>query len=131
MKLHLITLQALLAFVTLTSTELLAHSPKPDQTPPFRSSCYVNKSNHIKLAIDKNTPQLVSVVLRRSNENEIVATQYMPKKQSKSTYVFDVNELPDGLYTLELSSGQHLTTHQVTINTAKPIRPNRQVALNR
>jgi hypothetical protein len=128
---NLITLQVLLTCFTLTSADLFADSPTTDQNPPFRSSCYVNKANQIRLAIDKNTVEAVSVVLRRDGEKLALATTYVPKKLSKLVYSFDVNELPDGLYTLELSNGQQITTHQVTINTSTPVQPSRQIALHR
>jgi hypothetical protein len=126
---NLITLQILLTFFTLTSTTLWADSPKTDQAPPFRSSCYVDRANRIRLAIDKNDVESISVVLRRDGEKLAIETKFVPKKISKSVYLFDVNELPDGVYTLELSNGQQVITHRVAINTTEPIKVNRQIAL--
>jgi hypothetical protein len=126
---NLITLQVLLTCFTLTSAHTFAASPATDQIPPFRSSCYVNKANQIRLAIDKNTGAPISVVLRRDGEKLALATKYVPKKLSKLVYSFDVDELPDGSYTLELSNGQQIATHRVTINTTNPVQSSRQIAL--
>jgi hypothetical protein len=91
----------------------------------------MDKAKQIRLAIDKNTADLVSFCLKRDGDSQVVDTQYMHKRRSKSTYLFNVNELLDGLYTLEISNAQQVVTHQVTVDTAETARSSRQIAIAR
>ncbi|NEU70050.1 hypothetical protein GK091_24440 [Spirosoma agri] len=118
----------LIAFTLLTSlTSFSQANPigrpgKPAAT--YATSFYTAIDGRLVLSLTKGVSQPVSIRLNQANGITLF-TQQVTKRQTSAQVRFDVSDLPDGTYTVEVSDGAQLTTHQVQLNslqvTSRPI----------
>lgn len=124
----------LLVAFTLVSSAATFSTAKPivrpaKQAAAYEVGIYTAVDGKLRLALDKQKGGRVTVSMRNGQGNKLF-TQYVGKGETKSRFCFDVNELPDGVYTVEISNGVQTTTHELTIATPKAQTPSRQIALN-
>ncbi len=98
------------------------------QPASFAASVYVAKDASIRVAVDKTSPTNVMIVLR-NEKNEVVYSENMTKNELKSAYKLNVEALPDGEYTLEITSADKTVTKQIHLSSAK-IEVERQVVVD-
>lgn len=60
----------------------------------------------------------------------VLATQYIGKKQDKVHFKFDLNQLEDGNYRIEVVSGTDRSVHPVTLSTETPAQSIRLITMN-
>lgn len=87
----------------------------------FNASVYVGANNKIKLAVEKNIPGTVSVTLSDKYKQVLYQTM-LGKRNMKSALQFDVSQLPDGQYTLELKSDEGSIVKQINLETPQSSR---------
>lgn len=87
----------------------------------FNASVYVGANNKIKLAVEKNIPGTVSVTLSDKYKQVLYQTM-LGKRNMKSALQFDVSQLPDGQYTLELKSDEGSIMKQINLETPQSSR---------
>ncbi|MGF7217333.1 hypothetical protein GGR92_003506 [Spirosoma lacussanchae] len=108
------------------ATTLLGNPDKPAKPMSFDASVYVTKQGKIKLSIQKVAPGSVSVALLDQKNNVLFANR-VAKKEMKAALLFDMSEVEDGLYTLEIRSDEGVIQKQVNLGTSKS---ERLVAIN-
>ena len=91
-------------------------SIKPTAT--FNASVYITKDASIRVAVEKNTPSNVVINLRDAR-NEVVYSDEINRKELKSVYKLDVEQLKDGDYTLEIISNTKTVTKSLHLALAK------------
>ena len=84
----------------------------------FNASVYIAKDASIRVAVEKNTPSNVVINLRDAR-NEVVYSDEISRKELKSVYKLDVEQLKDGDYTLEIVSNTKTVTKSLHIASAK------------
>ncbi len=84
----------------------------------FNASVYIAKDASIRVAVEKNTPSNVVINLRDSR-NEVVYSDEISRKELKSVYKLDVEQLRDGDYTLEIVSNTKTITKSLHLASAK------------
>ena len=84
----------------------------------FNASVYIAKDASIRVAVEKNTPSNVVINLRDAR-NEVVYSDEINRRELKSVYKFDVEQLKDGDYTLEIVSNTKTVTKSLHIASAK------------
>lgn len=116
--------------VTLTNfsqASPIAGANKPAAT--YATSLYTAHDGRLILSLEKEVGQTVSVRLSQANGTTLFSQQ-VTKRQTKTQVRFNVSELPDGTYIVEVSNGTKMTTHQVQLSTPQTTTPSRQVAFN-
>ncbi|MFD2932716.1 T9SS type A sorting domain-containing protein [Spirosoma flavum] len=101
----------------------------PSVVASYKSGIYTSIGGNVNIALDKQTGGVVEIQLKNT-EGKVLYNQHVGKKETKSRTRLNVNELPDGVYTVEITNGVETTTHNVTISTPQPQTPTRLVALN-
>ncbi len=124
----------LLIALTLVSSAATFSTAKPivrpvKQAAAYEVGIYTAIDGNLRLALDKQKGGRVTICIKNAQGRKLL-TEYAGKGETKSRYNFNVNELPDGVYTVEISNGVQTTTHELTINTPKAETPSRQIALN-
>ncbi|UFH55670.1 hypothetical protein [Spirosoma sp. KNUC1025] len=78
----------------------------------------------------ERTPGQSMVVSLKSTEGKVLGKQLISKKQGNFRFQFDMSELQDGTYTVELSSGNDVTVYPVTL-ASQPIQVStRTISIN-
>ena len=72
--------------------------------------------SRLNVYIERNPGQMMSVLLK-STDGTLLAKRFVSKKQGNLHFQFDMSELADGTYTVEVVSGNNATTYPVTIST--------------
>ncbi|CCH57054.1 hypothetical protein BN8_06453 [Fibrisoma limi BUZ 3] len=112
----LVGAKSILGAVLLSASTLTTEPAEPKKPASFGASAYVNKENKIQLAVEKVVAEPVTVVLR-NQDNEVLFTQRLGKKQNKFSVKFDMSQLQDGAYELEISSSDGSIRKQVSLQT--------------
>lgn len=112
------TLASALLFGAITTLSDPGTVVKPTS---FNASVYVGANNKIKLAVEKNIPGTVSVTLSDKYKQVLYQTM-LGKRNMKSALQFDVSQLPDGQYTLELKSDEGSIVKQINLETPQSSR---------
>jgi hypothetical protein len=125
---------SLLVAFTLVSSTVSFSEAKPivrpvKQAAAYEVAMYTATNGNLRLALDKQKGGRVTVSMK-NDKGYTLFTQYVGKRETQSRFMFDISELPDGIYTVEVSNGTETTTQELTINTPKTLTPSRQIALN-
>ncbi len=123
--------KTLLVGCLLATSALFANPTDPAKPASFNTSLYVTKANKIRLAVEKQTVEPVTISLRPIGINEpYVFSQVMRKKQAKLALQLDVSELADGIYELEIQSATGRIVRQLNLVTpAGPTQVVRTIVL--
>lgn len=70
------------------------------------------------------------LVSLKGTDGKVLAKQFVGKKQGNFRFQFDLTELPDGAYSVELASGNDVTVYPVTLSTQPVQASTRQITLN-
>ncbi|GAB3546954.1 T9SS type A sorting domain-containing protein [Spirosoma fluminis] len=105
--------------IALTTNAFATSDDKATAPASFQSSVYVSTTSSIRVAIDKEKGQTVQIRLV-DEKGRVVATESIAKKQSQFRGRFDVNKLPDGHYTLEITDGTSVETRGIDVATNTP-----------
>ncbi len=109
----------------LLSTTFLANPDAPTKPTSFDASAYVTKAGKVRLSVAKIKPVTVTILLFDEKQH-VIHTATIPKKQMKAGILFDMSEVGDGEYSLELRSDDGLLLTQISLAT--PVRE-RTIAL--
>jgi hypothetical protein len=96
---------------------------KPAET--YATSFYTAVDGRLVLSLKKDVGPVVSIRLNQA-DGATLFTQQVTKRQTNTQVRFDMSQLPDGDYTVEVSDGARVTKHQVQLNT--PQVASRQIA---
>ena len=85
-----------------TTTNLLANPTAPAKPTSFDASCYITKSNKIRVALEKTDAQPVTISLREVGKGYTLLNELVSKKRTKAAFQLDIDQLPAGSYELEI-----------------------------
>ncbi len=105
--------------LALTSSVAFASDPTEDKkAKPLQIGVFTTKEAKIQLAVRKSAGQKAVITLRDAKKN-VVHEEFMTKKAEKFDGRFDVSNLKDGDYTLEIVSGNEKIQKQVSIKSSQ------------
>ncbi|WP_420148913.1 hypothetical protein [Spirosoma sp.] len=78
----------------------------------------------------ERTPGQMMIVSLKGTDGKVLARQLVNKKQGNFRFQFDMSDLQDGTYSVELSSGNDVTVYPVTLATQPVQTPTRTIAIN-
>ncbi|WP_420153797.1 hypothetical protein [Siphonobacter sp.] len=124
MKTSITSLFALaFAFVTLTS--FAAPRPTEDPKETAKTSYAVNvfkgKQGKVNFLLEKAAGKKLTVSLRNA-KGEILFSENISKNATGYARRFDMNELVDGQYHIEVTDGETIVKKDISLNTDKPAR---------
>jgi hypothetical protein len=111
----------------LSAATMMGETAAPEKALSFDASVYVTTQNKIRMAVEKTAAEPLTLTLRDNNQ-KVVYTKNINKKDMKMAFQFDVSELSDGTYELEIASKDGSIKKQVDLKTPKP-NPSRQVTM--
>ncbi|WP_080054103.1 PPC domain-containing protein [Spirosoma aerolatum] len=100
----------------------------PDKTASYQSAVYTTNSGKISIALDKQKGSTADIKLKNNN-GQVLYSYHLGKNENTYRSRLSVNELPDGVYQVEISNGSEVTTHTVTVSTQQPTAPSRVISL--
>ncbi|MFD2933221.1 hypothetical protein [Spirosoma flavum] len=121
------SLMSNLAVSILLSTSTLINPTNP-KSLPFDASAYVTIDKQIRVAVQKNADVPVVVVLR-NEDNQILFSQNIGKKELRYAVRLNVDELTDGQYELEVKSSEGSIRKQLNLSTAPVQNITRVIAM--
>ncbi|AUD05159.1 T9SS type A sorting domain-containing protein [Spirosoma pollinicola] len=101
---------------------------RPSAIASYQSGIYTSVDGKLNICLDKQIGGPVDVSLKGS-DGKVFYAQHLGKKESKYRTRLNLEELPDGVYQVEITNGVETTTHNVTISTQKAETPNRLIAI--
>ena len=109
---------------------LPAASANPTATTnSYKVAVYPSTTTPSKLnvMVEREPGKVMSIYLRNADGN-VLATQYIGKKEGNFWLKFDLSDLQDGTYRVELVSGNDRSVHQIELST-KTAQSTRTIAL--
>jgi hypothetical protein len=98
-------------------------------TSSYKVAVYPSTTTPSKLNVMvERTPGKPMEIHLRNAEGQILATQYVGKKEGNVWVKFDLAALEDGTYRVELVSGSDHSAHPIELST-KTVQANRTIAL--
>lgn len=123
----------LIALTFRTASVALADGPKDavEAKSSFQSAVYP-VANSLKVSVTVTKPKESSVNVRLLNQaGETLTVLKLGKDNESSTIRFDLSDLEDGTYRVEISNGFKTAVKTVTLQTSPPIASAyRAVSLN-
>ncbi|MBN8822814.1 MULTISPECIES: T9SS type A sorting domain-containing protein [unclassified Spirosoma] len=128
----------LLAAVLLSTSTFAAHTPHLPKSPVSVGPTAI--TNSYKVAIYPSAvPSKVNVMIEREpgkameislldSDGFTLATKYINKKEGNVHVKFDLSELNDGAYQIQIVSGSDKSVHAMSINTPTA-QPSRTIAV--
>jgi flagellar hook assembly protein FlgD len=115
------SIKTLLAALTLSTTVAFAGPGSEAKKPvSFATGIYASKDGALNVNIDKKAP--VYAALSILNESgEVLVRESLSRKQDKASYRFDMNNLPDGTYTVAIISKGEKQTVSFSLSSKKEI----------
>ncbi|GAB4025730.1 hypothetical protein [Spirosoma koreense] len=77
----------------------------------------------------ERTPGQTMIVSLKGSDGKVLAKQLINKKQGDFRFQFDLSELIDGNYSVELASGNDVAVYPVTLSTQPAKVSSRQITL--
>ena len=131
MKTNIIT-SALFAALLITSTAFAGTEPSDDKitakVAAVQVSTYKTVDNNIRVNIEKKASIVASILIRDAN-GQVVYSQHIGKKTEKLAAKFDVSNLEDGTYQIQVVSKEGTISKEINLKTATE-QPKRLLAVN-
>ncbi len=109
--------KSVIALHLLASPTTVLSTDKPATPESFEASAYVNKERKIRLSIDKSAAEAMTVNLRPVGKTATVFTEHVGRRATKARLLLNVDQLPDGLYELELRTASGQLTRRIDLKT--------------
>lgn len=97
-------------------TEDKTSAARPEAT--FESSAFITADANLQVAIKKNAPQKVFLTLKDAN-GDVLFAETVGKKEMTYAARFNVNNLNDGVYQLEITSGKNRVVKELNLFSKK------------
>jgi hypothetical protein len=99
---------------------------QPTDSVSFKSGIYTSNDGKLHVALDKQTGSVVTIQLK-NNQGVTLYTQRLGKKAENCRLAFNVDNLKDGIYQLDITDGVATVSKSVTLKTHQPEAPKRLV----
>ena len=123
---------ALIALTLLASSTFAADNVgKGKAKATFQSAVYpMVNSMKVGVNVSKEKDSKVNIRLI-NNSGQTLATKKLGKGSEATNLRFDLNDLEDGIYKVEISDGNHTEVKTVKLETSTPVvQPYRLVSMN-
>ncbi len=118
-----------LGFVTSVASFADANpGSRPSAVASYQSGIYTSVDGKLNICLDKQKGGAVDIQLK-STDGKILYSQHLGKNERKYRTRLNLDELPDGVYQVEITNGVETTKHNVTLSTHQPEAPSRLVAI--
>lgn len=108
-----------------------ASDPTEDKkAKPLQIGVFTTKEAKIQMAVRKGVGEKAVITLRDAQQN-VIHEEIMGKKSEKFDARFDVTNLKDGEYTLEVISGKEKIQKQVSIKSPQETVAVRKIELSK
>ena len=87
------------------------------------------KPSHLNVFVER-TPGQMMVVSLKGTDGKVLSKQLINKKQGSFRFQFDLSEVEDGTYSVEVASGNDVTVYPVTLATQPAQVSTRKISLN-
>jgi hypothetical protein len=88
-----------------------------------------SSASKLNVYVEREPGQSMFVSLKDS-DGTLLGKQLIGKKQGSFHFQFDLSDLQDGKYTVEIASGSDVTVHPITLSTKAPKAATRTLTLN-
>lgn len=102
-----------LATVTVAQTNVI---DRPTKVARYQTGIYTTAAGKLQVAVDKQAGGTVALQLKDATGN-VLFTRQIPKYDTQYRNRFDLSQLPDGTYEVELTNGVDITRQTVVIAT--------------
>jgi len=115
MKTLITTLALALSLVTVTMAQTNVVD-RPTKVSRYQTGIYTTATGKLQVAVDKQAGGTVAIQLKDATGN-VLFTRQIPKYETQYRNRFDLSQLPDGTYEVELTNGLDVTRQTVVIAT--------------
>ena len=124
----------LVAAILVSSVAASFATAKPITKPEkpatvYQSGMYTAADGRLVVMLNKQAGSKVSVSVKNAAGTSLF-TEYMPKRENKACLKFDLSQLQDGTYTVEITNGTDVTQRQVTLSTKQVAESSRQLIID-
>lgn len=102
---------------------------RPSTVAAYKTGIYTTVTGKLHVSLDKETTGAVDIKLK-NHDGTVLFAQRLGKKEKIARISFNLTELPDGDYQLEITNGVETTTQTVSLSTPQPSVTSRLVAVN-
>ncbi len=119
-----------LGFVTFASADDNRSTANTTTAGNYRTAIYtsVNTPSTLRVNVEKQAGKAL-VINIKDEKNNILATQYLTKKSGTFSAKFDLSELEDGTYNVEIAGDNEVTSKSITLKTTN-VAVQRSVSVN-
>ncbi|SFD49645.1 T9SS type A sorting domain-containing protein [Spirosoma endophyticum] len=78
----------------------------------------------------ERAPGQFMLISLKTLDGALLGKQLVGKKEGSFHFQFDLSDLQDGKYTIEVASGSDVTVHPITLSTKTPTAATRTLTLN-
>ena len=124
------TLTLALTAAILSFASVSAKPANPATAPAaYKVGMYVSqKTTTLNVMVEKQAGNKVIIRLKNS-EGQLLATQAIKGSEERSWSKFNLSDLTDGTYKVEITNGQDVTVKEITLSTQKPVDASRTIAV--
>ena len=115
MKTLITTLALALSLATVTVAQTNGID-RPTNVARYETGIYTTAAGKLQVSVDKQAGGTVAVSLKDAN-GSVLFTRRIAKNDTQYRNRFDLSQLPDGTYQLELTNGVDVTRQTVVIVT--------------
>ena len=120
---------ALTAAILSFSTVSAKPTGRPTAPAAYKVGMYVSqKTTTLNVMVEKQAGNTVVIRLKDQN-GQLLATQAIKGSGERSWSKFNLSELRDGTYQVELTNGRDVTVKEITLSTQKPTDASRSIAV--
>ncbi len=94
----------------------------------YKTGIYSTVAGKLNIGLDKETGGSVDIRLK-DIDGKVLYAQHLGKNEHGCRVSLNLNDLEDGVYSLEITNGVNTTTQNVTVATKHPTAPTRLVAI--
>lgn len=109
-----------LAALTLAAP-LFASAATPNSTVSLKTGMYVSKDGNLNVFLENQHVKPATVVFKDAN-GKVLFERKAGYSKNLTGLKFDVNGLPDGEYTVEITNGKDAVTQSIKVETPKAER---------
>lgn len=102
---------------------------RPAAVATYKTGIYSTMTGTLSVAIDKEIGGSVDIRLKNAG-GKALYSQHLGKSERTCRLRLNLNDLEDGVYTLEITNGVETTKQAVTLSTKNPAMSSRIVAVN-
>ncbi|WP_338873116.1 hypothetical protein WBJ53_29715 [Spirosoma sp. SC4-14] len=123
-------LAALLLSTAALTTDATAKPVNPVTTSSYKAAVYPSlNASKLHVVVERQPGQAMAVYLKDSHGNRL-AQQLVNKKLGTFRFQFDLSDMQDGNYTVEVVSGNDVALYPVTLTTKPSQAVTRTLTLN-